>query len=251
VVRHGQSDSDILQQLNHVKSDARVARERVQYLKLVKSRPILEQYLNGDMALVLDVPATLNWNVIGRLFGGGPCPSALNFSSFVFQFNALNSGKRNDWGQQPMLVADVEMVNNANVVVPSIVRLYLACDKPKECGAADIYFSPMKRVYKFIKRMPDREFSKIADGLRSEPLNSAKPRIIESTLQIVDSISDDQPELFKALSSAAKVMFDYLIAATRIDLNGRNISIWQRGNHCLNIRDVLIGPFNLPACIAE
>lgn len=236
---------ELLQQLHNIQDDYSKRREHVRYIHAISGRSLVEDYRDGNVALILDVPAGLNGNKVWRFLGSPPSTAPLDFTSFIFQLNAINGGKTHNWDQEPMFVENVEFVNGADGgIIPSVVRLYIGNDEFKECRGDDVYFSPVQRVFKLILGGVHGKFGELADCRGDKSLDGSYPCMVKSALLIMNSVSNHQCKV-SCNVRIAKIMFDDLVSNVRVSLDCGSVGIWQRANASLNIGDVLIGPFKL------
>src|ERR1039458_1329066 len=85
----------------------------------------LEHYINGNFALVFDVPTKWDRNVVGERKVGSPRNDGLGFSHFIFHLSLADAAVLESWGQEPVLVLPVDIVNGPDGVIPSVIRLYV------------------------------------------------------------------------------------------------------------------------------
>ena len=245
------SQSEILQELHNLQDKQRLAAERIKYILRIDGRSFVEDYCNGKLSLILDVRAEWDGDIIrGRLESSTSETLSGRLPSFIFHVNAVDARIADDWNQEPMLIKLVEGVHSPNGSIPSVVRLYLGHDAPEQIGTGRVYFSPFKRAFKVVSGRVDREFGKLAHSLRNESFNGSKPSVIEGTFQIMDNVANHQGEVAGNLS-ISNVMLDNFISAIGIYLDARSVGIRQRSDSRLNIRDVLIGPFDLGPSVSK
>ena len=240
-----------LENLDNLNDRIRIHQQRLRINHMIGKRSIVEDYINGDLTIVCNVVAQGHGNIPGRHLFSPPSTSGfLNFTSFVLCFNALNGGIVRKWNQQAMFVSDVELVNGPNSKIPSLVRFYLGRDELEQFGTGSLYFSPIKRGMKLIGGFVNREFGEIADSRGNESLNGLEPCIVDGTLQIMDDIPEYQSYISECIP-VGKIVFDDFISTTRINLDRSSIGIFQKKNSVVQLRDMMIGPFNFKSGISE
>ncbi len=70
-------------------------------------------------------------------------------------------------------------------------------------------------------------------------------------MEIVDSISEHQGNIVDDFISIKKIVLQHFIATVRIDFNGSNGVIWQRGDNQFHFGDMLLGPVYFQARTEE
>src|SRR5574341_506662 len=118
----------------------------------------------------------------------------LDFPGLIFKRDVLKGRVVLDWNEQPMLVRNVELVNEPNGVIPSLVRLNLVNQERAESGIGSVYLSPKEHAFKLFFRRKDRKLGAVVSR-ETQAFQGAQPCKIESTFQIVDGIADDECEL--------------------------------------------------------
>jgi hypothetical protein len=113
----------------------------------------------------------------------------LHFSALIFHLNAVNGSVFDDRQEKAMFVIDVQTVNRPDGFIPSVVGLYLAKDKIEKGGGGAVYFNPAKRSFNLVSYREDGEFSLVVDARRAELGQNRHPCVIESAVEIVNSIS--------------------------------------------------------------
>jgi hypothetical protein len=227
----------------------RVEAERIHHARLASSIPILKHYIEGRAAWIFDVqPPNEIYEVWERL-GGPPRISSMDVSSFIFQVNVANGGVVQNWDQEPVLVSRVELVNGPNVKIPSVVRLYFAHDEVEEAGSGDVYLQVPQGIFKSIGIGINGKLSSLPIASWYESGNCFKPSVIEGALKIVNGIPEHDSQAFGGVSilDVCKVTMNEFAASVRIYLGTNDQSFFQAVDSKLNIRNVMVGPFDLEA----
>ena len=236
-----------LKDLHDLDDLLRVHGQRLRIQKVIGERSIVEDYRQGNLSLILDVVADAHRDIPWWLLQGAPgTPVSLDFTSLILCFNAIKRSVVNSREQEAVFISDVEAMDRPDGKIPSFVRLYLGRDDPEKVSTGRVYFSPMKRRLELIRGLINWELGERADCLGGNPLNGFEPRIIESALQIVNSVPEHQCDVSKGFP-VSEVMLNDFIPGLWIDLHRSYVGVWQNAHSCVNIRNVLIGPFDLEA----
>jgi hypothetical protein len=166
----------------------------------------------------------------------------------IFHLNALNGDEFDDGQKEAMFVINVQDVNAPDRVIPSRVGFYLVQSKIEKSGRGAVYFNPSKRSLHVISYGEDGEFGVIADACRRELSQNRHPCMIESTMKIMDSISERQCNVVDDLIPITKIMLQYLISSFRVYLDRGRVTVWQCGDNRFHISDVMLGPVYFQSC---
>ncbi len=243
MIRVRESQSDILQELDHLQNYRRVVSEQVHYPQMIRRCSFAENYTNGRFALIVDAPAPRESGNVPR---GGLHSDGIAFSyfpHFVFHLYAHNRSVLNDREQQLVLVENVELVHGPDGIIPSVIRLYLGHDEIDECRILGIYLPARHNTFKLVSRGMDGELRIIVNGSRSVLGERLDPCMVESTPEIVDGISYHEAD-FAGRSSVSKLVLNELASSLLIKLDRSDVGIFERSSSNINVSDVLIGPFN-------
>jgi hypothetical protein len=225
--------------------------EHVAYIRELESLSFVEQYRDGNLSLIFDMPTEFNRDLVGRLLGSSPCGSLHNFPMLIFHLDALSGRKFNNGQEQSVLVINVQDVNAPDRVIPSLVRLYFVEDKFEKSGRGAVYFNPTKRTFHLLSYRENGEFGLIVGARRTEFGQNRHPCVIESAMEIVDGISKDQSNVVNDLIPITKVMLQHFISTVRIYLDRSRVTIWQSGNDGFQFSDVMLGPVDFQAGTLE
>jgi len=142
-----------------------------------------------------------------------------------------------------MFVCDVQIVESAEGVIPSLVRFDLIEDAGNDIGMGDPYFSTKKGSFHFLSSITNRELDVLHGTVRSSDKFACDE--IKGRPQIMQSIADNQGKPLRERFCDSELQ--HMIAGLRIFRNAKTIKISadelvQGG---VQFEDVLIGPFNL------
>jgi hypothetical protein len=167
--------------------------------------------------------------------------------AILFHLNVANRGIVDDWDEKPVLVPQVYNVHRPNGEIPSIVRLYVAHEKIEKLGCGGVYLQLPQSNFKEIAGRKHRELGSIPITSGNEPLDGFKPHIIESALEIVDSIPDDYGQTIEGVSvlGACKVALDVFESSVRVHMGLNCQSFFQAIDAPLKVRNVMVGSFDL------
>jgi len=228
----------------------RVDAQRIHCSRLASSVPVLEHYIEGRASWFFDMYAPLKLNEVGKWVGGTPCIPMVPFPLLVFHVNFANRGIVNDWDEKPVLVSDVEFVHDANDGIPSIVRLYLTYEELGEVRSESVYLQVVKRRFKVIAGGMDWKLCSTPIPRGNQATHCLKPCMIEGALKIMNGIPDYCGEGFETLPilRICKIALDEFVSSIRIYMTQTDQSFFQAVDAKFNIRDVLVGPFDLKTC---
>jgi hypothetical protein len=240
------SQSQLLQELDNVKNDARKAQQCVRYLQALAGQSIIELYSRGDISLVLDIALKRNGNkesTASWVVSQERKLTSAEVALLVFHLNVAKRGDLHQWNEKLMLVDEIKAVNGPNIIIPSRVWLYVGNYPFIECGSGGVYLSCLKRIFKARDVGENRKLGELSK-LDIEPREHGNPSKIQGGPEIVNCIAHDQGEIFLEGLDLRKGMLDEFLAGTQIHLDSGHISVWQRDDTAFDIRDVLIGPFD-------
>src|SRR5581483_5914162 len=130
--------------------------------------------------------------------------------------------------------------------------LYLVQDEVEEIGKGDIYLQLTQRSFKLLARHDAGELCSrsLPIPLGHQTTNSFEPRMIKSTLKVMNSISNESRKVFKGLSirKFCKLAFDKFASSVRIYIGSNDQSFFQETDSGFDILNVLVGPFDLETC---
>lgn len=225
----------------------RVQAESIHRSRLAFSTSILEHYLEGRTSWFFDVQPSYERDEVWKRLGGAPCLPLVKHPRLIFQVNASNRGIVDNRNQQPMFVSEIEFVNGPDGKIPSIIGLYIVKDEIEEVRTGGVYLQFPQRGFKLISFEKTGELGALPVPSGNQSSCSFKPSMIESTLQIVNSIPDDCGQFIKGISVASflEIALNEFAASLRIDIGSTYQSVLQDADCAFGFRNVLIGPFDL------
>jgi hypothetical protein len=144
-----------------------------------------------------------------------------------------------------VLVVNVEIVEGENIAVPSLVTFHTVKHEFND-GRGFWYFSAFRECgFKFLASALriNREFSMPGRTLGTEGMNSSTPNNIKSASEIVDRITNNQGNVMAQLS-ISKAVIEELFPRFAVDVQAGAVTVRRGAESLLDIRDVLIGPFD-------
>lgn len=243
--------NESLKRLHDLQNHGQVYRERVLYARSALEHSFVDCYAKKELSLILHAQVASESDAIWRGLVSSPGIASMNDAALILQFEAADAPvvlKRN---QEAVFVSFVENVNFPNGKIRSIVRAYFVKHKIKEPSAGDVYFSAAQSGFKVFPSGIHGELGEVTDGGRRGSLNSFDPRIIEGAFEVVDSIPNHQGDVDKKLIFVHDIVNERFIGKLRVNLDSRNITVWQVGDQFLKFTDVFVGPFNLRSGMAK
>jgi len=209
--------------------------------------PVLKQYLEGNLSWIFHVKPSFKINEVGECLNRPKRASLVNFPSLVFNVNIANGAIMNHWNQEHVLVSPIKQVNGPNGNIPSIVRLYLAKEKSAKVAMGDIYFLPFQKAFKTVRGRINGKLGLPPVSHGDQSRNGLEPRMIKSTLEIMDGIPKSQSKFIDkcTLRSVCKIALDKFAASFRIHMGSHNQSFFQAVDSGLDTLDVMVGPCDL------
>jgi hypothetical protein len=205
---------------------------------------LVKHYIDGRLSFVLEF-------VAGRESGGAnlSAPSSdhvklANVLPIILYIHS-DSGDFKDGKQEHVLVPDIQLVKGVDdLPLPSLVGLQIGNYKIEQSGTEPFYFSIAKSGYYSLTGLPDWEARVIGNGSRRMMVKELVPSQVESSSEVVNSISDNGSKL------EAEFLLRSVIENQLPGLNIRildesiKVGIDKGGNAAFNLRDVMFGPFN-------
>lgn len=204
-----------------------------------------ESYLKSDLSVVLDLAIQ-----------GHPSPVEIGSDEhdgvsvdrpvFMLQFHSLDSGDRKHWNQEMMFVVNVEIVEGENIAVPSLVTLHSVEHEFNNRGRFWYRSAFRKRGLKFVA-CPfgiNRELPVLGRRAVPQGVNCSAPHNIESASEIVNCIANDQCDIGAQFPISRAVVED-MFPRLAIHVQAGAVSVRRGVESVLDIRDVLVGPFDL------
>ena len=235
---HSLEGSDDFQSLS------RKAEQRRNDFEILSRCSLPERYLKHGLSVILELAS--KWD--SRSVDVRPCDSnceVVNRPIFVLQFHAVNSHNGEYGDQQMMLVVNVEIMDGANVAVPSLVRFH-ALHQKIEQGRVGRYFSCLReRCFKMLPIIANYEFGALGtETIRTQDSESFSVSDIESAVEIVDCIAHHQGNV-RSQFAISKAVVNELLPRLSVEVHGGAVCVRRGEESLVDIRDVLVGPFDL------
>jgi len=151
---------------------------------------------------------------------------------------------RHDWYQELVFVSNVESVESAKGIIPSLVRLYGVKDEIYDVGTCDLYFSTINSSFKFLPRIFDWEMRPLGRYSASHGHNIAG-HDVQGGAQVMDGIADDE----RYFTRQRLGHFEFEDVASRIrlfiDAHSAEVGLDECAKYPVKLIDVLVGPFDL------
>jgi hypothetical protein len=243
--------NESLKRLHDLQNHARVHGERVLYARSVLKHSFVDGYAKKELSLILHAHVARESDVIGEGLSGAPGIPSLDDAVLILRYDASDVPVGFEGNQEAVFVSFVENVDFPDGKIPSVVRAYLIKHQIKKPWAGDVYFSAAQGCFKIFPSWIDSELSKGAESGRGGSLNSFDPRIIEGAFEIVDGIANHQGGVGKKFISVHDIVNENLIGKLRVNLDSRNVTVWQIGEPFFQFTDVFIGPLDLCSGIAK
>jgi hypothetical protein len=246
VCAKNQSFPELLQQFHNHQNMMRVEAERFNHSHVISRIPLLEHYLEGRASWLFDVKAPFKLDMVGERFNGSPSICFNDFPLLVFQINVANGHVVDHWNHKAVLVSGVEFVNGPDGNIPSTVRLYIAEDEFEEVRGGDIYLNLSQGSFKAIDAGINRELCAPPVTRGNQSSHRLEPRMIESTVKIMDGIPKSKSQLIDERSlRLCKVAFNEFAASVRIHMARDHQTFFQAVDSRFNVRNVMVGPCDL------
>lgn len=203
----------------------------------------VEVYKHGRMTVVCDLEIACLRKENGPGFKS-ESDTAPMLASVVFEAKIREYSELYDWKQKHVFIEDVEFVKCAEGVIPSRIRLYDIHDEVDDLFGGLLYVSTRNGAYKTIPGIVDRKLSVL--GAYSSPAeNHVANGKIQSTLEVMNSISDDERKSVWNRFSLSDLQ--NILASIRVMLYQQSVEVTALENLdvAVQVRDVLLGPFNL------
>ena len=244
---------EILHELDEMFDGLRELRQNFSYFDMVVKSGIRQQYVKGQLSLVLNLEIRCEGNDVRRPSFSRSAVSSKYFTAIILHNNVVNSGSWPQTEKNQMLVRDVEFVKDVNnsVVLPSFVRLYIGNEQVEDSRIRPgVYVNPIERTFKVFRRRVDRKLSPVEIGSRDVILKHGNPSEIECGSKIVDCISDDQSDVIGVFGELQRV-YKFIRASVVIFLDSNSTTFLQRENCSLQVCDMLIGPLDFEMSVFE
>lgn len=246
-----QSTREILQQIDRLNCEIAEARKQVAYGEMLKHTRFLQGYREGKFSLVLNLEARLEVNDVAAFDAiCGVRASGVEFAALISHGHSSDMPSGTKFEKQDMLVRNIQIVKSPdNTVVPSFVWLNFGDDAIKECFTPGVYLNTVKGSFETLLCLPNWKLSTGRHLVGQASLHRAVPCEVESSMQIVEGIPNDQRQVIQSIPEIRKLMFERLSSIWAL-LDRSNAGIFERVNSGIHVRDMLIGPFHLESSIS-
>jgi len=216
-----------------------------------KASPVLEKYIEGRLQIALEFIISSHTPYYLYLTARPNLDSAVfhrEYSSSGFlpsQTRNDNTGGAHYWNDEEMFIVDVNIVQCAKGVIPSLsVGPYGVNNRHHHNVADSLYKSAINGVYKFLPRLPKGEF-RVLGGRFPIISDDIRNQNIQRRSEIVNGVANDQRDFTrivfddfsdKNLSAGLLIFLDSESAKITLDVGFKNLH---------QLTDVLLGPFDL------
>jgi len=181
------------------------------------------------------------WRALQLLSAANARP---HLAVFIDYSDAIDATSRKYGDKKPVFVSNVECVNGPDGTIPSVARFYRVNHKAIELRADSMYFSLSKGTFHFIYGFSDWKLGPVINKRGSEFLNSLEPCVVQSAIEIVNGISEHEGNVVES-RAVGKIMSEYFSTSFRVNIDSSRVGCMQKNNPAFDVRDVLIGPFDL------
>lgn len=213
--------------------------------EIVETCCLSKSYMKGSLSVILEFGFQRN-ALAKTLSSRQDNIKHLDSAVFMLQFNALDSGNRDQWDEELMFIVNVEGVEEQEIAVSSLVRFYPVKYQVAD-GIASRYFSTLhKRGFKFLS-CPLRvgwESGVLMRSFETEFTNNFNPSNIESGMEIVNHIADYQGKIGSQFPISMRTI-KKLLSGLEVHVHAGAVAVGRDANPFLYLRDVLVGPFDL------
>lgn len=154
----------------------------------------------------------------------------------------LDGGELGDRDKHLVLVQDVEVVDGAKVVIPSLVR-FESADYIDDIWGGTVYMSLLNHTFKVLPSANTEREIDLLDTLPVEP-DKITGQQVECAPEVVNCIPNDGGNLSGELLRDADSQRTPSLTLTLYD-NGIGIQCRELEDFPAKLRDVAFGPFNL------
>ena len=215
------------------------------YLPLWNSRSLVEEYIHGNMAVVLDLVPRYESNVERTIAVNTNSVEIVQPTRLIFHRSSGDTGVANDWSQQKVLISNVQLVESEQAVIPSTVRLYVVPHPVKQHRSDHIYISPIHRRVEFLQGVPEGKFCvSVCDG-GVDLVKGGNPSVIKGSSEVMNGIPENQSNFSDEVISYRGIEFQRHNSSFRIVLNAGSVTVLQSQDRRVEVCDMLFGPVNL------
>lgn len=206
-------------------------------------RSLVEQYREHRLSVVQKFKC-------GRRFQYAEFSSADDFEGAIIKGHTASPSvdmsegyNRHHWYQQQMFVSDVQIVQGAEGIIPSLVRLDLVEDCGDDILARNLYLSTIDGRFHFLSRLANGKLDVV--GRATCTADDFAGHEIEGGSKVVQCIANDQGQAFGQWCDNAELQ--RVLTGSRIFLDAESVkvSLNEGVQFGIQLVDVLIGPFDL------
>ncbi len=207
-------------------------------------RSLSEEYRKGNMAVILDLVPRREIHVERAVSFDSVGVQFMRPTSLVFHSSVVDARVAYDWRQQTVLVRDVQIVESAQAIIPSTVRLYIRPHSIEQPRSGHVYISPRQRRVELLQCFSERELGVAVHHGGTDLPHNGNPGVIKRGSEIVDGIPEHESYFVDETGSFGGIVFERHDSTFRVVLNSGNVTILQLSDRCFDIRDVLFGPID-------
>jgi len=211
----------------------------------------VEQYCRGRIALVLDCQVSLPIEFkAGRCIKGEESALWERDVFIVLKADVHKPHHLEHWDKQLVLVSNVQFVQGPQGVIPSRVGLYNIHEKianetgVRVIGGSLLFQSAIQGSFKILSGIADWK-PRVTLSAPCGSLDSLVVEKVERTLEIVDSVTSDESGISSGESCAVNIEKQVIAPFVFLDADGVKIRLSESVQKFIQIKDVLVGPFNL------
>ena len=239
---HSESNQS-LELFNDAADKLRELHQRWDNRLVLEGHSFVEVYKHGRLTIVCDLEFSSLRKGNDSSFESKSQSSPLR-ASVIFQSKIRKHSELYDWKQKHVFVEDVKFVESADGFIPSIVRFYDIHNEVDDLFGGLVYVSTLNGSYKIIPGAVDRKLSVFGSSASNFEQNIAHGEI-QSALEIVDGISDEQCKI--VWNGLCLSDLQNILIGIRVVLNEQSVEVscLKEFEPTVKVVDVLFGPFNL------
>jgi hypothetical protein len=155
-----------------------------------------------------------------------------------------NTGQNDNGNYVDVFVENVQVVQEGDGVIPSIVRFDLVQDDVQYCRGSDLYFSTFDGRFHFLSRLPNGKADVFTWGFSRESYQFTRGDV-QCAPEVVQRVSDDCLDSSRQFSSESE--FSGVLSGLRIMLYPKvvEVQLEETVQDSVQLFDVLVGPLNL------
>ena len=212
----------------------------------------VKEYLRGRMALVLD--CEIHSFSTFDIYGTGRIQNEKRGSAFLSEGSVLLILKANPayphklqhWNQKLVFIPDVQIVQSPDGMIPSLVGLHYVCNEIMNMDADLLLFeSTVQGAYKVVPRVTNRK-SREFIGFPTALKDGSVVDEIQCAPEIVKNVADNYCAVIER-ENGSQLKAENICKSITVCLNDERVTVRVdvADQERINVRDVLLGPFNL------